>query len=184
MKRLFDIVLSAIALLLLSPVMLTIALLVFWQDGGSPLFLQTRVGRGCKPFQIYKFRTMVKDAHLKGQYFTVDNDPRITRLGKFLRKSSLDELPQLLNILFGHMSIVGPRPDVPAQQKLYQPHEWQKRHTVRPGLTGLAQVRRRLESGHAPRLALDLEYVDNHSFLGDLAIIVQTAWQVISKGGN
>lgn len=184
MKRLFDILLSLTALLFLSPVMLTIALLIYLQDGASPMFLQTRVGKGCRPFKIYKFRTMVKDAHLKGNYFTVDNDPRITRLGGFLRKSSLDELPQLFNILFGDMSIVGPRPDVPAQQKLYQPQDWNKRHQVRPGLTGLAQVKRRLESGHAPRLALDLEYVDRHTFMGDLAIIVRTAWQVVSKGGN
>ncbi|OYV35801.1 MAG: sugar transferase, partial [Thiomonas sp. 20-64-5] len=139
-KRLFDVVLALCALLLFSPVMLAAALAV-WLDSGRPvLFAQQRVGRGTRPFRLYKFRSMVVDAARRGSHSTAQNDPRITRVGRVLRRTSIDELPQLLNVLRGDMSLVGPRPDVPAQRVNYTEEQWTLRHSVRPGITGLAQA--------------------------------------------
>ena len=118
MKRVFDVALSLLALVLLAPVMLVVAAAIALESGRPVLFRQQRVGRGDREFGLYKFRSMVKDAAAIGPYHTASNDPRITRVGRFIRRTSLDEMPQLLNVLKGEMSIVGPRPDVPAQRAL------------------------------------------------------------------
>ena len=127
---------------------------------------------------------MVINAEKQGSYFTQDNDSRITFLGKFLRKTSLDELPQLFNVIKGDMSLVGPRPDVSQQQKLYSKKEWRTRCSVRPGITGLAQATLRSQATVQERKAMDLQYVKKKSFFLDLKIIMMTLQQVILKGGN
>ena len=183
-KRLFDIVLALLALLLLSPVMLAAALAV-WLDSGRPvLFAQTRVGRGTQPFQLYKFRSMVVDAPRLGSHSTAQNDPRITRVGRFLRRSSVDELPQLFNVLRGDMSLVGPRPDVPAQRGNYTEEQWALRHRVRPGITGLAQALYRSRATPQQRLQADLDYAQHHGLLVDLRIIGLTVLQLFRRSAN
>ena len=170
-KRLFDIVLALLALLLFSPVLLAAALAV-WLDSGRPvLFAQTRVGRGAQPFKLYKFRSMVVDASQRGPYNTSQNDPRITRVGRILRRTSIDELPQLLNVLRGDMSLVGPRPDVPAQRANYTAEQWALRHRVRPGITGLAQALYRSSATPQQRLQADLDYARIYGLLVDMSII-------------
>ncbi|CUB00207.1 sugar transferase [Thiomonas bhubaneswarensis] len=183
-KRLFDIVLALLALLLLSPVMLAAALAV-WLDSGRPvLFAQTRVGRGTQPFQLYKFRSMVVDAPRLGSHSTAQNDPRITRVGRILRRSSVDELPQLFNVLRGDMSLVGPRPDVPAQRGNYTEEQWALRHRVRPGITGLAQALYRSRATPQQRLQADLDYAQHHGLLVDLRIIGLTVLQLFRRSAN
>ena len=135
MKRLFDIGLASVMLLLLSPVLLLTALAVALESGLPILFLQTRLGLHGREFGMLKFRSMVHNAASVGPYFTAANDPRITRVGRFIRRTSLDELPQLLNVLKGDMSLVGPRPDVPVQRSLYTVADWDQRCQVRPGIT-------------------------------------------------
>ena len=127
--------------------------------------------------------SMVSNADQIGSYQTATNDQRITTIGKRLRKTSLDELPQLLNVLKGDMSFVGPRPDVPAQQNHYSTQEWQQRHSVRPGITGWAQATLRSSATPEERKQLDLEYVSNHSIGLDIKIMLLTAKQIIIKGG-
>lgn len=181
MKRLMDIVLSLAALVLLSPVLLFVALWIVLDSGRPVFFRQTRVGRDGQPFGILKFRSMRIDAAATGPYFTQANDPRITGVGRFIRRTSIDELPQLLNVLWGDMSLVGPRPDVPAQQSLYTPDDWTLRCSVRPGITGLAQVRGRSQASFGQRLAFDLEYVKNVSVWLDLRIFW---WTICQLGGR
>ncbi len=183
-KRLFDVVGSLIALLLLSPVLLGTALAVAVESGFPVLFRQTRVGRHGRPFGMLKFRSMVKNAASIGPYFTSADDPRITRVGRFIRRTSLDELPQLLNVLKGDMSLVGPRPDVPAQQSLYSEADWAQRCSVRPGITGLAQALYRSESVGDQRLQADLRYVRERSFWLDIRIILMTVKRLSGKGSN
>jgi lipopolysaccharide/colanic/teichoic acid biosynthesis glycosyltransferase len=127
---------------------------------------------------------MVKDAAGIGPYSTGRDDPRITHVGRFLRRSSIDELPQLLNVLRGDMSLVGPRPDVPAQQALYRPDDWALRCSVRPGITGLAQAALRSEATPEQRLALDLDYARNHGLLRDLQILAMTLRRLGGRGSN
>lgn len=182
MKRLFDILVSATLLLALSPVMLAVALMVAGGDGFPVLFRQERCGLGGRPFTILKFRTMVKNAEKIGGYSTAPGDPRVTRLGAFLRQSSLDELPQLINVLVGDMSLVGPRPDTMAQEKNYTPEQWALRASVRPGLTGPAQATLRSACTTDERWAMDADYIRSHTFLKDIWILVQTAGQIVKKG--
>jgi lipopolysaccharide/colanic/teichoic acid biosynthesis glycosyltransferase len=184
MKRLMDVVVSFAALLLLSPVLLAVAIAVMLEDGSPVLFRQVRVGRGGREFCIYKFRSMVKNAAAVGPYHTASDDPRITRIGRFIRRTSLDELPQLLNVLAGDMSRVGPRPDVPAQRTLYTAADWQARCSVRPGITGLAQALLRSAATPQQRLDLDLRYVREHSLGLDLKIIAWTLGRLTGKGAN
>ena len=184
MKRTFDFLLAVIAIALIAPLLVVLILIIRFSDPGPIFFRQLRVGKDCQEFTIYKFRTMVVDAEKRGGHATTENDPRITRLGKFLRRSSLDELPQLLNVVFGDMSIVGPRPDVPAQKSDYSPNDWILRHTVRPGITGLAQATSRSSATAVERLRLDLEYVERPTLRNDLKIIFATIKQVLFKGGN
>ncbi|MEJ8858364.1 sugar transferase [Variovorax robiniae] len=184
MKRSFDIAFSLLATILLCPLFVLTAIAVFAESGLPVLFSQPRIGRRCREFRMLKFRSMVKDAAARGPYFTGTNDPRITRVGRFIRRTSIDELPQLLNVLRGDMSLVGPRPDVPAQRELYNDADWAERHSVRPGITGLAQALLRSEASQADRLALDLRYVRELSFSLDLRVLWWTLGRFSGKGAN
>ena len=184
MKRLTDLLLSVIALTLLSPVLLLTALAVVLDSGLPVLFKQTRVGLGGREFGMFKFRSMVKDAASTGPYFTEANDVRITRVGQFIRSTSIDELPQIFNVLLGDMSLVGPRPDVPAQQALYASVDWSLRCSVRPGITGLAQVKGRSAVSFEQRLALDLAYASHVSWWRDIQIMWWTVCQLRGQHAN
>ncbi len=179
-----DMVLSLTALLMLSPVLLSAALAIALESGFPVLFRHTRLGLHGREFGMYKFRSMVKDAATIGPYFTSDNDSRITRVGRFIRRTSIDELPQILNVLQGDMSLVGPRPDVPAQRALYSDADWAQRCSVRPGITGLAQALYRSTSGEAQRLEADLRYTRESSIWLDLKIVWWTLGRLAGKGSN
>ncbi len=184
MKRSLDIVLSLAALLLLSPVLLLAALAVLLGSGSPVLFRQTRLGLGGREFGMFKFRSMRRDAASVGPYFTQDNDARITRVGRFIRRTSIDELPQIINVLKGDMSLVGPRPDVPEQRRLYSDADWAQRCSVRPGITGLAQALLRSQGTEGQRLALDLRYTQQHNPWLDLQIMYWTLARLNGKGSN
>lgn len=184
MKRIFDIVTSLVMLIILSPLLILTAIAIKLDSKGPILFTQQRVGRLGLEFSIYKFRSMVQNSADIGPHYTSNNDVRITKVGKFIRKTSLDELPQLLNVLKGEMSLVGPRPNVSIQRKDYSAEDWDKRNSVKPGITGLNQATLRSLATPEQRLALDLEYVNNASFLFDLKIILLTIKQVLFRGGN
>ncbi|TFH88176.1 sugar transferase [Billgrantia azerbaijanica] len=183
-KRATDIALSGVALLVLSPLLLLIALLIRLDTRGPVLFIQRRVGRNLEPFRIYKFRTM-QDRNadaidpLAETVVCSGRDPRITRVGRFLRAMSLDELPQLLNILKGDMSLVGPRP-VLVEQVEAVPDKYMKRFAVRPGLTGLAQVRGRRSVGWLDQLALDVHYVERAGIGFDFWLMLATVYVVVT----
>ena len=183
-KRIFDVVVCLIILLTSLPFMALIALSIRFETRGPVIFKQERVGLEGRLFHIYKFRSMVVDAESQGPYFTSTADPRITRIGRIIRKTSLDELPQLLNVLNGDMSLVGPRPDVPGQRVDYTEKDWSKRISVRPGITGLAQAMLRSAATPEERTRLDLEYVDKASLFFDIWLILLTVKQVLFKGGN
>ena len=184
MKRAMDIVLAMAALLALAPLLLGAALAIALETGLPVLFRQTRVGLNGREFGMYKFRSMVKNAAQVGPYFTTDNDPRITRVGRFVRRTSIDELPQLINMLKGEMSLVGPRPDVPAQRSLYTPVDWAQRCSVRPGITGLAQALYRSDSTEVQRLDADLRYTREASLWLDLKICWWTLRRLGGQGAN
>ena len=179
-----DIVVSVLGLSCLFPVLLITAIMIFLQDKKTVLFTQNRVGLHGNLFKLYKFRSMIVNAENIGGYSTSDNDSRITPFGKLIRKTSIDELPQLFNVLKGDMSIVGPRPDVPKQMQDYSEQEWAKRHSVRPGITGLAQATLRSTATVEQRRTLDLNYVEQQSMWVDIKIICLTFKQVLFKGGN
>jgi exopolysaccharide biosynthesis polyprenyl glycosylphosphotransferase len=193
-KRLLDIIAALILLVLVSPLWLFIVLWIRLDSSGPALFKQTRVGLRGKPYTIYKFRTMVQDSEaimhdkiekvkdLEKFIFQEKDDPRVTRSGRFLRKTSLDELPQLLNILIGNMSLVGPRPEVPEIVKLYS-DEQSERLNVLPGVTGLAQINGRSELTLGQTIAYDLEYVRTWSFWLDLKILWKTIFVVFTGKG-
>jgi exopolysaccharide biosynthesis polyprenyl glycosylphosphotransferase len=191
MKRITDIIGSCLILLLTAPLFGIIALAVKLGDRGPVLFKQTRVGSNGRPFKVFKFRTMVVDAEERldtlternervGPLFKIYDDPRITRVGGFLRHSSLDELPQLINVLRGEMSLVGPRPALPREAEAFD-EELTERTKVRPGVTGLWQVEARDNPSFAAYRRLDLYYVDNWSLGLDLVILVATVEQVIAR---
>jgi lipopolysaccharide/colanic/teichoic acid biosynthesis glycosyltransferase len=184
MKRGLDIAVSLLALLALAPLLLASALAVALDSGRPVLFRQTRVGLHGRPFGMFKFRSMVKDADRTGPYFTRAHDSRITRVGRWLRRTSLDELPQLFNVLTGDMSLVGPRPDLPAQRSRYTEADWAQRCSVRPGITGLAQALYRSDCTEAQRLAADLRYVREHSLWLDLKIGWWTLRRLGGRGAN
>lgn len=184
MKAIFDVTMSFVALLLLSPLLVIVSVVIVIDDYGSPIFKQNRVGLGGKVFCMYKFRSMRLNAAEMGPYFTQNNDPRITRVGRFIRRTSIDELPQLFNVILGDMSIVGPRPDVPIQENNYSKKQWQQRTSVKPGITGLAQASARSDATPEQRIQLDLDYVNKHNFLLDMKIIFMTIKQIVNKGGN
>ena len=184
LKRAFDILVSILALLVLSPLFALAALAITLESGRPVLFRQTRVGLRGREFSMLKFRSMVHDAAKIGPYYTEDNDPRVTRVGRFIRRSSIDELPQLINVLRGDMSLVGPRPDVPAQRSLYTQEQWALRCSVRPGITGLAQALLRSSGTEGQRLALDLRYARESSLWLDLKIMVRTVWTLAAGHSN
>ncbi|MEV7648977.1 sugar transferase [Arthrobacter sp. NPDC089319] len=192
-KRLLDIVTSALALVALTPVMLLIALAVRLDSPGPVLFHQERVGVRGSRFSMHKFRSMVPNAEDRleelaahneggGVLFKMKSDPRITKVGAFLRRYSLDELPQLWNVLVGEMSLVGPRPPLPGEVEGYEEYT-HRRLLVRPGLTGLWQVSGRSDLSWEDSVRLDLYYVENWSLAGDLTIMIKTAKAVIGKDG-
>jgi len=193
MKRLFDIVFSLLGLIILSPFILVLAILIKEEDGGSVFYRGVRVGRHGKPFRIFKFRTMVVDAENIGGPSTADDDPRITKIWKFLRKYKLDELPQLINVLKGEMSFVGPRPEVPHYVNMFTEEE-KAILSVRPGITDWASIwnpdegailagspdpeKTYLEKIRPEKIRLQLKYVKERSFWIDLRIIFQTLLKV------
>lgn len=177
-KRLLDIVLSGVALIVLWPVLLITAILVRIKLGSPVIFCQNRPGKGEKIFRLYKFRSMT-DARDENSNLLPD-EIRLTRFGKLLRSTSLDELPELWNILKGDMSIVGPRPLLVEYLPYYTEQE-RHRHDVRPGLTGLAQVNGRNSLTWEQKFAYDLEYIDHLSFLNDVKIIAKTVGKVLKK---
>lgn len=192
-KRFFDVIISLILLIVLSPLFLILAIWIKTDSEGEAIFKQTRIGLGGKPFTIYKFRTMVKNAdklfnkkvekeNLKNFVFQDKDDPRITRSGKFLRKTSLDELPQLINILKGDMSLIGPRPEIPDIVKLYSDYE-RIRLLVKPGVSGLAQVNGRGDLDIGQTIEYDVNYVMNFSLWLDFKIFLKTFKVVFMREG-
>jgi len=179
-KRPLDFVLSLGAIIILSPILLLIALLVRIKLGSPVIFKQQRPGMNEKIFTLYKFRTMTDERDEKGEL--LPNEMRLTDFGKFLRASSLDELPELFNILKGDMSIVGPRPLLIEYLPLYNAHQ-RRRHEVRPGLTGWAQVNGRNAISWEEKFNYDVEYVDNLSFFLDVKIIFLTIMKVLKREG-
>jgi len=179
-KRPMDFLLSLIAIIVLSPVLLTIAILVRINLGSPIIFKQERPGLNEKIFTLYKFRTMTNEKDENGQL--LPNDKRLTKFGRALRSTSLDELPELYNILKGDMSFVGPRPLLVEYLPLYNEHQ-RKRHNVRPGLSGLAQVNGRNAITWEEKFDYDIEYVENISFLLDMKIIFQTIIKVLKREG-
>jgi len=184
MKRALDVVLALLALVLFSPLLMAVAAAIAVESGRPVVFRQARLGLRGREFSMYKFRSMVRNAAAIGPYHTAEGDPRITPVGRYLRRTSIDELPQLLNVLKGDMSLVGPRPDVPAQRALYSEADWAERCSVRPGITGLAQALLRSNATQAQRLALDLRYVRERYFWLDLRIMGWTLGRVFGKGSN
>ena len=180
MKRLFDIAASALMLVLLAPVMLLVAILLRVNMGSPVFFKQKRPGLHGVPFEMFKFRTMTNTQDGHGRL--LDDGARLTRLGKFLRATSLDELPELWNVLKGEMSLVGPRPLLMEYLPLYNEQQM-RRHEVRPGITGWAQVNGRNAISWDEKFKLDLWYVDNQSLLLDIRIILLTVIRVFSRKG-
>lgn len=179
-KRPMDFILSLTAIIVLSPVMLIVALLVRVNLGSPVIFKQKRPGLNEKIFTMYKFRTMTDERDENGEL--LPDSVRLTKFGRLLRSTSLDELPELFNILKGEMSIVGPRPLLVRYLPLYNTHQ-KRRHDVRPGLSGLAQVNGRNAISWEDKFSLDVEYVDNLSFLGDWKIIFLTLKKVFVREG-
>ncbi|MBN2070592.1 MAG: sugar transferase [Candidatus Krumholzibacteriota bacterium] len=182
--RLFDMIVSACALIVLTPLLLLIIAAINIEDSGPIFFIQTRVGIGGRPFNIFKFRTMIDGAEKTGAGLFIDgeDDFRITKTGRFLRKTSLDELPQLINIFIGDMSLVGPRPGMPMHVEEYSRRQM-KRLSVLPGLTGWAQINGRNSLTWPQRIELDLSYIENRSFFLNIVIIARTIPSLIRSGG-
>ncbi|MGE1162186.1 sugar transferase [Peribacillus simplex] len=179
-KRAMDFILSLLAILILSPILLAVALLVRVKLGSPVLFKQKRPGLNENIFMMYKFRTMTDERDEHGEL--LPDSVRLTKFGKLLRSTSLDELPELFNILKGDMSIVGPRPLLVQYLPIYNEHQ-KRRHEVRPGLSGLAQVNGRNAISWENKFNLDVEYVDNLSFIGDWKIIFLTIKKVFVREG-
>jgi exopolysaccharide biosynthesis polyprenyl glycosylphosphotransferase len=194
LKRVVDVVGASIASVLLSPFIVVTAIAILVRDGSPVLFRQIRIGRHGRPFTIYKFRTMVSDAEeryaevadlsdTRGAAFKMDNDPRVTAIGRTLRKWTLDELPQLINVLKGDMSLVGPRPAPPREVDEYD--IWHRRRlSVRPGMTGLWQVEARFDDHFDDRAELDLRYIDQWSLWMDIGILLRTLPAVLMTRGR
>jgi len=193
LKRLMDIILSLIGIIILSPIYLIIIIAIKIDSKGKSVFKQIRVGKDGRDFTIYKFRTMIVKAESKRQLninpedlenfvFQSKSDSRVTKVGNFLRRSSLDEIPQLFNVLFGNMSIVGPRPEIPEVVKFY-PESYRQRLLVLPGITGLAQISGRGEIELGKTIAFDLNYIKSFSVIFDIKIILLTVVSVFKKDG-
>lgn len=197
LKRLFDITLASLALIFLSPILILVIFLIRIDSSGPAFFRQKRVGMDGKVFTIHKFRTMVTDAEAIGAKITIGSDPRVTKIGDTLRKTKLDELPQLFNVLIGEMSLVGPRPEVPEYVDYYPEEAKKIIFSVRPGITDHASIRFRSENDllaefNDPagtyirevlpiKIRYQIEYVDSRTFFGDIKIILATVWAVFGK---
>lgn len=179
-KRLFDFLIALVALLLFSPIFILVTIGLFFANQGKPFFFQIRPGKNEKLFRIVKFKTMNDKTDAEGNLLS--DAERLTRIGRFVRKTSLDEIPQLLNVLKGDMSLIGPRPLLVQYLPLYNA-EQKKRHDVRPGITGWAQVNGRNAISWEQKFAYDVWYVDNCSFLLDIKIIVLTLKKVFVREG-
>ena len=193
-KRGFDVIFSLLVLVFIAPVLLGILLLIKLDSEGPVLYVSERIGRGGKRFRFFKFRTMVKDAdslrgsllHLnerQGSLFKLSNDPRVTRLGRFLRRYSLDELPQFFSVLTGQMSVVGPRPCLASEYARYSSTQRRRVEAV-PGITGLWQVEARTHPSADAYFAMDMEYIENWSFWLDMKILLKTFWVVLAGTGQ
>lgn len=196
MKRLFDIVASGLGLLILSPIFLVLAIWIKLDSPGPVFYTQSRVGRNNRDFNLFKFRSMKVGADKKGLITVGGHDPRVTRSGYYIRKYKLDEFPQLINVFFGDMSLVGPRPEVRKYVNLYT-EEQMHVLDVRPGITDMASICYRnenelLEKADDPeayyrevimqdKLRINLEYVKKHSFFGDILLIFRTFWAIVSE---
>src|SRR5215813_10854782 len=196
MKRILDIVVSSIGLICLLPLLLVVALLIKLDSTGPVFFRQTRMGRRFRPFQILKFRTMVQDSSTRGKSFTVGDDPRITRVGWFLRKTKIDELPQLINVLRGEMTFVGPRPEVPQYVELFR-KDYEEILKIRPGVTDLASIKYRDEAallGQSDnpeeeyitrvlpdKISLGKEYIRRSSVFFDLTLMFKTFLRLFDR---
>lgn len=184
-KRALDIIASTLGLIILSPILLVVAILIKLESKGPAIFSQKRIGLNKKEFKMYKFRSMVQNAEelkeklakeneMSGPMFKMKNDPRVTKVGRFIRKTSIDELPQLINVLKGEMSLVGPRPSLPKEVSKFEP--WMlRRLSVKPGLTCYWQVSGRSNIDFENWMKLDLQYVNDRSFWLDLKLIFKTA---------
>lgn len=195
-KRVFDVVFAGLALIVLSPVLLIIALIIFMDDPhGSPIYVSKRMGKNGRIFDFYKFRSMCVNAEKQlgelmnlneadGPAFKIKDDPRITRFGRFIRKTSIDELPQLWNVIKGDMSIVGPRPPIPREVEQYDEKQMQRLRVV-PGLTCYWQIQPARNSlSFQEWMDLDLKYIRERSFRVDLKIILKTAWVMVRGEGE
>ncbi|MCK5876413.1 MAG: sugar transferase [Candidatus Marithrix sp.] len=194
-KRLFDIICSAIILILLSPIFSIVALLVKYDSKGAVFFSQKRVGKNGTFFKMWKFRSMYTDAEERkaelmkqnemqgGILFKMKNDPRITKIGHFIRKFSIDELPQLWNVFIGDMSLVGPRPPLPKEVEQYTPYQFQ-RLNVTPGITCIWQISGRSSIPFPKQVELDLEYIEQQSFMTDIIILLKTVPAVLKARGS
>ena len=192
-KRAFDVVAGSLSLILLLPLFPVVAVMILLDSPGPVFYRQTRVGKGGRQFKFFKFRSMCGDADRRltevealneqdGPVFKIKSDPRVTAVGRFLRRSSFDELPQILNVLRGEMSIVGPRPPLPAEVDRYQP--WHRRRLeVKPGITCLWQISGRSHIGFEEWMRLDMEYLKTRSFRTDLLIFLKTLPAVITRRG-
>jgi lipopolysaccharide/colanic/teichoic acid biosynthesis glycosyltransferase len=181
--RAFDILIASLALAVLSPVLLVAAVAIRLGSPGPVFYRQRRVGKDGREFEMLKLRTMVQGSDPVGVGTAVtSDDPRVTAAGKLLRRTSLDEIPNLLNVLRGEMAIVGPRPTIPAQVDDYTPRQ-RRRHEVRPGITGWAQVQGRAGIPWEERIELDIEYVERRSALLDLRILARTAGRLVTGHG-
>lgn len=193
-KRFLDIILSLIGLIFLLPVFIIVAICIKIEDKNGPvLFSQTRVGKNQSEFTMYKFRSMVSNAEellenlleqneTTGAMFKMKNDPRVTKIGRFIRKTSIDELPQLINVLKGDMSLVGPRPPLKREVEVYTQYQKQ-RLLIQPGCTGLWQVSGRSNIGFEDMVELDLKYIVERSILKDILIIIKTVLLIFNKNG-
>jgi lipopolysaccharide/colanic/teichoic acid biosynthesis glycosyltransferase len=187
----FDVVVAALGLIVFGPLMALIAVLIKLESPGPVFFKQKRVGKDERPFEVWKFRSMtvaeageerVETAVEDIDSFVYQPKGRMTRVGRVLRACSLDEMPNLINVLRGEMHIVGPRPDEPELVAQYRP-EWRRRHTVKPGITGLAQIKGRADLTYSETMNFDLEYIDTRSFAGDIRIILKTLAVVAGRKG-
>ncbi|SHI13506.1 Sugar transferase involved in LPS biosynthesis (colanic, teichoic acid) [Clostridium collagenovorans DSM 3089] len=193
-KRFFDVIIASLALVILSPVFIIIFICIKVDSSGPAVFGHTRIGENGKLIKVYKFRSMVENAEEVLRNFTaeqkkefeknfkLENDPRITKVGNFLRKTSLDELPQLFNIILGNMSIVGPRPIIKKEIQKYGEYA-DKLFSVKPGLTGYWQANGRSDTSYEERVQMDMFYIDNRSISMDVKIIFKTIISVIKKEG-
>lgn len=191
MVRIFDFLSSLSALIILSPLFIVLSIIIKLTSKGPIFYLDTRVGKNKINFKMLKFRSMKINLQNSDNWFTQENDPRITKIGSFLRKTSLDELPQLINVLKGDMSLVGPRPESPFSKDSYDEFYWEKVHNVKPGITGLAQINGRSNLKLQRKMEFDIEYVDKFnsfsnfkSLVYNIEILLKTVKIVLIKSGS